>query len=118
MKCNAFAREEKVRKFSIRFIESVKSPNGCVLGSNHEMHEAFRVHFCDRKAEAISCEGLVTEFEVRDALKQVGLNKLPGLNGLPYEVYLRLPQMFVPIVTDMFINWIVQEPSLVALPRA
>ena len=35
---------------------------------------------------------MITECEVRDALKQFGLNKSPGLDGLPYEVYLRLPQ--------------------------
>ena len=39
-------------------------------------------------AEAASCEGVVTECEVRDALKQVGLNKSPGLDGLPYECVL------------------------------
>ena len=35
------------------------------------------------------------EAEVRDSLKQVDLNKSPGLTGLPYEVYLRLLHMFV-----------------------
>ena len=56
-------------------------------------------------AEAASCEGVVTECEVRDALKQVGLNKSPGLDGLPYEVYLRMSHMFVPILTDVFNHW-------------
>ena len=55
-----------------------------------------------------SCEGVVTECEVRDALKQVGLNKSPGLDGLPYEVYLRMSHMFVPILTDMFNHWFAQ----------
>ena len=68
--------------------------------------QAFRSYLADfprlRAAEAASCEGVITECEVRDALKQVGLNKLPGLDGLPYEVYLRLPHMFVPNLTDMF----------------
>ena len=96
-----------------------------MLQSNRKMHDAFRVHFRDRfarcpdlsvqefrrylanftrlqEAEAISDEGLVTECEVRDALKQVDLNKSPGLNGLPYEVYLRLPHRFVPFQTDIF----------------
>ena len=59
-------------------------------------------------AEAASCEGVVTECEVRDALKQVGLNKSPGLDGLPYEVYLRMSHMFVPILTDMFNHWFAQ----------
>ena len=51
---------------------------------------------------------MITECEVRDALKQVGLNKSPGLECLPYEVYLRLPYMFVPILTDMFNHWFAQ----------
>ena len=59
-------------------------------------------------SEAVSCEGGITECEVRDALKQVGLNKSPGLDGLPYEVYLRLPHIFVPILTDMFNHWFAQ----------
>ena len=51
---------------------------------------------------------MITECEVRDVLKQVGLNKSPGLYSLPYEVYLRLPHMFVPILTDMFKHWFAQ----------
>ena len=56
-------------------------------------------------AKGASCEGVVTECEVRDALKQVGLNKSPELDGLPYGVYLRLSHMLVPILTDMFDHW-------------
>ena len=59
-------------------------------------------------AEAASCEGVITACEVRDALKQVGLNKSPGLDGLPYEVYLRMSHMFVPILIDMFNHWFAQ----------
>ena len=59
-------------------------------------------------AEAASCEGLVTECEVRKALKQVGLNKSPGLDGSLYEVYLRMLHMFVPILTDVFNHWFAQ----------
>ena len=59
-------------------------------------------------AETDSCEGVVTKCEVRDPLKQVGRNKSPGLDGLPYEVYLRLPHIFVPILTDMFNHWFAQ----------
>ena len=89
-----------------------------MLQSNSEMHEAFRAHFRDRfaccpdlpvqefhnylailprlgVAEVASCEGVVTECEVCNALKQVGLNKSLGLDGLPYEVYLSMLHMFV-----------------------
>ena len=65
------------------------------------LHE-FRSYLPDlphlRKVEAAHREGMITECEVCDALKQVSLNKSPGLDGLPYEVYLRLPCMFVPIL--------------------
>ena len=49
--------------------------------------------------EAVDCEGVVTKCEVRDVLKQVGLNKLDDLLN---EVYSRMPHMFVSILTDMF----------------
>ena len=83
------------------------------------MREVFRVHFRDsfacfldlpvqeihnyladfhhlQEAEAASYEMVVTECEVRNALKQVDLNKLPGLNDLPFEVYL-----------TWFVGWLV-----------
>ena len=97
VKSNATAREEEVRRFPDRYIDSVKIPNGCMQRSSGEMRDAFRAHFRDRfarcpdlplqefhsyladfprleAAEATSCEGVVTECDVRDALKQVGLN--------------------------------------------
>ena len=124
-------REEEVRRFPDRYIDSVESPNGRVLRSTREIRDAFRVHFRDRfarcsdlplqefrsyladfsrleVAEASSCEDVITECKVRNALKQVGLNKSLGLDVLPYEVYLRQPHMFVPILTDMFNHWFAQ----------
>ena len=80
VKCNVLVREEEVRRFPFWHIELVK------------FREAY-------------CEDGVTECKVCYALKQVGLNKLPGLGGLPYEVYFRLLQMFVPILMDMFNHW-------------
>ena len=58
-------------------------------------------------AEAAGCKGLVTEWELHDVLKQVDLNKSPGLDGLPYEVYLETSHMFIPILTDVFNHWFV-----------
>ena len=105
-----------------------KSLDGHMLRSNREMCDAFRAHFYDRfahspdiplqefcryladlprlrGAEVALCEDVITECEVHDALKRVGLNKSPGQDGLPYEVYLRLPHMFVPILMDVFNHW-------------
>ena len=63
-------------------------------------------HF--QEAQVAGCEGLVTECKVRDALKQVGFKKSPELDGLPYEMYLSMPHMIVPILTDMFNHWFAQ----------
>ena len=131
VKTNAIAREEEVRRFPDRYIDSVKTPDGRLLRSSREIRDAFRAHFRDRfarctdltlrefrsyladfprlgAAEAASCEGVITECEVRYALKQVGFNKSPVLDGLPYEVYLRMSHMFVPILTDIFNHWFAQ----------
>ena len=110
--------KHRIRDFATKY--------GCQRNlSNRKMRDVFRAHFRDRfarcpdlplqefrsyladfhrlgAAETASYEGVSTECEFCDALKQVGLNKSPGLDGLPYEMYLRLPHMFVPILTDMF----------------
>ena len=132
MKCSAFMRKEELRRFLCRYIKCINATDGRVLRSNHEIREAFRTHFQDRFArcpdlqaqefrdyladfprlgevEAASCEGAVTECEVYSAMKQVGLNKSPGLDGLPYEVYLRMSHMFSPILTNVFNHWLAQE---------
>ena len=131
VRCNAFMCKEELRRYTDQYIEFVKSPDGHVLRSNREMCKAFWAHFrdrfarcpdlpvqefhnyladfpCLRAAEAASCEGLVTECEVRNALKQVGFNKLPGLDGLLYEEYLRMLHMFVPILMVVFKHWFAQ----------
>ena len=51
---------------------------------------------------------LVAKVWSLNALKQVGLNKSPGLDGLPYKVYLRISHMIVPILTDKFNRWFAQ----------
>ena len=43
-----------------------------------------------------------------EALKQVGPNKCPGLDGLLYEVYLKMSHMFVPNLMDLFNHWFAQ----------
>ena len=129
MKCNVFTCE--VWKYPHRYIKFIKSSDGHVLRSNCEMHKDFRAHFHDHfachfdlpvqefrcylsdfphlgEAEVASCEDLVTECKVRDALKQVGSYNSAGLDGLPYKVYLRMSHMFVPILMDMFNHWFAQ----------
>ena len=61
-------------------------------------------------SEATGCEGCITEDEVREALKSVGLYKSPGIDGLPYEVYLMLSHMFVPLLATTYNKWIKLVP--------
>ena len=42
------------------------------------------------------------------SVTQVSLNKSSGQDGLPHEVYLRMSDMFVPILTDVFKHWFAQ----------
>ena len=56
-------------------------------------------------AEATSCGERVTDCEVRDALKQVGLNRSSVLDDVPYKMFFRLLHMFVPILMDFFSHW-------------
>ena len=60
VRCNAFMHKEELRRFPYRYIEFLKSRDGCVLRSNCEMREAFWVHFRDRFARYR--ELLVQEF--------------------------------------------------------
>ena len=87
---------ERIARFAIPFGRTFVIALPTVLISR------FRSFAVILPTEAARCEGVITECEVRDALKLVGLNKSPGLDGLPNEAYLRLPHMFVPILTDMF----------------
>ena len=91
MKSNATAHEEEVRRFPVRYIDSVKSWDGHVLQENREIRDAFLAHFRDRftrcpglplqefcsnlvdfprlgAAEAASCECVISECEVHDTL--------------------------------------------------
>ena len=45
VKSNATAREEEVRRFPDRYINSVKTPDGRLLRSNREIRDTFRAHF-------------------------------------------------------------------------
>ena len=133
VRCNAFVCKEEVQRFLHWYIQFVKSLDGHALQQNCEICGAFRVHFHDcfaccpdlpvqefhsyfanfpylGEAEVAICEGFVTECEVHDALKQVGPRSVE--DGLPYELYLRMLYMFVPILTDMFNHWFAQ----VAIP--
>ncbi|CAE1227672.1 unnamed protein product [Acanthosepion pharaonis] len=121
-------RREEVRRGGDRYIREVEAPEGHTLRATDDMCEAFRRHFESRftkepglreeefrsyladfprlsPIEAASCEGEITEDEVYVVLKKVGRGKSPGLDGLPYELYLRLSHIFVPILTAVFNNW-------------
>ncbi|CAE1178594.1 unnamed protein product [Acanthosepion pharaonis] len=129
-------RAEENRNADKRHIACVTLPDKRTVTTSAGICEAFRLFFqdlftrepglssaqfdayladfpCLEAAEAARCEGPITESEIWDALKQVGLDKSPGLDGLPYEVYLRLSPIFVPLLQLIYNHWMRQG----SLPR-
>ena len=106
VKRNAFVREEEVRWFPFRHIESVKSPDGRVLDSNGEMREAFREHFRDHFAR---CPDLLVQ-EFRNYLAD-----FPRLSGCgywmrsPWSIEVGRPQQIIG--TRWFTLWSVLEAA-------
>ena len=103
---------EELRHAADRQIASVTSPDGQRRTTNEAICREFRQYFLKlftrepglssaqfdtyladfprlSATEAAGCEGRIKEEEeIREALKSVGLEKSPGIDGLPYEVYL------------------------------
>ena len=102
-----------------------EGPSGCIFDRFVRLPDLllqeFRRYLADfprlQKAEAAASEVLVTEDEVYAALKHVNRNRLPGLDGLHYEVYLRLSHMFVPILMNVFNNWFAHEAVPIGLTK-
>ena len=109
LKTNTFAPKGEMRTYARRFIEFLNSLDGYKPWMDREIRvsfpiyfrklfarlldlsvQEFRSYFVDflhlREVEAVICEGKVTEYEDSDALKQVSLNRLLGLDSLPHEV--------------------------------
>ena len=124
-------RAEELRHATDRHIASVTSPEGLRRTTNEAICGEFRQYFLKlftrepglssaqfdtyladfprlSATEAAGCEGRIKEEEIRVALKSVGLDKSPGIDGLPYEVYLRLSHMFVPLLATTYNNWMRQ----------
>lgn len=58
--------------------------------------------------EAVGYKGHRIEEEIGEALKKVGKDKFPDIQGLPYEIYLRLLAVFVPLLKILFKHWLEQ----------
>ena len=139
MTCNVIAHEEEVRRFPFLYIESVKSPDGCVLDSNREMRDAFRAQFRDRFPH---CPNLpIQEFYIfladlprlrqAEAVRVWWLNvtsvmrwsRSTSINHRDNIVY--ITRCTWGYCTRLCLFWQIcstigspREPSLVALPRA
>ena len=60
-------------------------------GQYQTINEAICMEFRQYCTKLFSrCEGRIMEDEVWQALKSIGLDKSPRIDGLPYKVYLRL----------------------------
>ena len=121
-------RAEELRHAADRHIASVTSPDGQRRTTNCKEFRQYFLKLFTREpglssaqfdtyladfprlsaTEAAGCEGRIKEEEIREALKSVGLDKSPRIDGLPYEVYLRLSHMFVPLLATIYDNWMRQ----------
>ena len=131
MSCEATNMAQELRDEELRHIASVTSPDGQRQTTNEVICREFRQYFlklftmepglssaqfdtylanfpCLSATEAAGCEGRIKKEEIREALMSVGLDKSPGIDGLPYEVYLRLSHMFVPLLATIYDNWMRQ----------
>ena len=128
MSCEAMnMAQELLRHAADRHIACVTSPDGQRRITNEAICKEFRQYFlklftrepglssaqfdtyladfpCLSATKAAGCEGLIKE----EALKSAELDKSPGINGLPYEVYLKLSHMFVPLLATIYNNWMRQ----------
>ena len=127
-------RAEELRHATDRHIASVTSPDGQRRTTNETICKEYFLKLFTREpelsraqsdtyladfprlsaTEAAGCEGRIKE--IREALKSVGLDKSPGIEGLPYEVYLRLLPMFIPLQATIYDNWMRQVPYQNASP--
>lgn len=55
--------------------------------------------------EAECCEGLITAVEVQDASSDCDGDKYPELDGLHYQFYNRMPDLFEYLLARVFTNW-------------
>ena len=55
--------------------------------------------------DAEFCEMPITAEEIRDAMTGCAGEKSPGLDGLPYEFYYHLPDLFGGLLADVYCNW-------------
>ena len=120
-------KEQEARLYNDRYIPSITTKDGRLLKGPREVCNGFREFFADLfsaedltvsnfdsylagspcldEATAASCEGVVTEEEVKIAMSQVSNSTSPGLDGLPYEIYKSLSHLFIPILTQLYNHW-------------
>lgn len=57
----------------------------------------------DENAEI--CEGPIALEEIKQTLMDCGAGKAPGIDGLPYELYKSIPELFRNILVAVYVNW-------------
>lgn len=55
--------------------------------------------------EAEHCEMLVIAFGTRETMASCTRVKLPGLAGLPYALYVYMPDLFGDLLANVYCNW-------------
>lgn len=74
----------------------------------------FTVLLCLLGREAVCWEGPITAVKVEEVLSECGGDKSLGLDGLPYELYYNMPDLFGHLLACIYTNW--QQNGLI--PRS
>ncbi|WP_347046857.1 hypothetical protein, partial [Escherichia coli] len=110
-------------------IRSLRGQDGCMLSEPKQMCAEFQRHFADlygarggQEAEVnftsyldgmprLSardvefCEMPITAKDIREALTSCTRERSPGLDGLPFELYIYMPDLFGELLRDVYCNW-------------
>lgn len=61
------------------------------------------LRFSEQDAEC--CEGPITWEDVKEAAADYGAGEAPRLDGLPYEIYISMPDFFGHLLMEVYANW-------------
>jgi hypothetical protein len=125
-----WARVAEAQRGNKATIRSLTDRDGRVLLESEQMCAAFQRHFAElfgargvAEGEGVNfttyldgmprlsdmdaefCEMPITAEEIRNAMTGCAREKSPGLDGLPYEFYYHLPDLFGGLLADVYCNW-------------
>lgn len=73
--------------------------------SRGDLTELLADLLCLSERDAERYQRPITPEKVIKAMADCGTGKVPGLDGLPYELYKSMPNFFEPLQAEVYTNW-------------